>query len=191
VPLGQFRGDMGHPRVPVRLRSTVTMLVAASAAVLAASAAVLAASAVVLGAPPVVAAPVVLPSPCPLAPLALVAPALGVSKAELHPVTQSGRSDGFALKTCVFAHGADHVTVTLAPAAFGSGGASLPGLVTSHPAGLGSKGTFLQDARPGLVFASAVFVKGPLWGEAYSNAHVAAQAVLTLGRYVYSHMPPG
>ncbi len=152
---------------------------------------VLGTSAVALSALPVAAAPVVLPSPCPLAPLALVAPALGVPKAKLHPVTQSGRSDGFALETCVFAHGADHVTVTLAPAAYGSGGASLPGLVTSHPTGLGPKGTFLHDSRPGLVFASAVFVKGPLWGEAYSNAHVAAEAVLTLGRYVYSHLPPG
>ncbi len=184
MPSGHVRGDMGHAHVLVRLRSTFTMLVGASAVVLGASA-------VGLGASPVAAAPVVLPSPCPLAPLALVAPALGITKAKLHPVTQSGRSDGFALETCVFAHGADHVTVTLAPAAYGSGGASLPGLVTSHPAGLGPKGTFLRDARPGLVFASAVFVKGPLWGEAYSNAHVSAQAVLTLGRYVYSHLPPG
>jgi hypothetical protein len=95
------------------------------------------------------------------------------------------------LTTCLFAHGADHVTVTLAPAAYGSGGASLPGLVTSHPAGLGPHGMFLHDARPGLVFASAVFVKGPLWGEAYSNARVGTLAVLTLGRYVYSHLPPG
>ncbi len=184
MPAGQLRSDMGRAHVPARLRRTFTLLVGTSAAVLGASAAV-------LGAPPVVAAPVTLPSPCPLAPLALVAPALGTTKAELHPVAQSGRSDGFALKTCVFAHGADHVTVTLAPSAYGSGGASLPGLVTSHPVGLGPKGAFLHDARPGLVFASAVFVKGPLWGEAYSNAHVAAQAVLTLGRYVYLHLPPG
>jgi hypothetical protein len=166
------------------------VIVGASAVVLGASAVVLGASTVVLGAPPVAAAPVTLPSPCPLAPLALVAAALGIPKAELHPVAQSGRSDGFAVETCVFAQGADRVTVTLAPSAYGSGGASLPGLVTSHPAGLGPKGTFLHDARPGLLFASAVFVKDQLWGEAYSNAHVAAQAVLTLGRYVYSHLPP-
>jgi hypothetical protein len=182
VPSSQVRGDIGHAHVLVGLRSIFTMLVGTSAVVLGVSA-------LGLGAPPVAAASVVLPSPCPLAPLALVAPALGVTKAKLRPVTQLGRSDGFALKTCVFADGADHVTVTLAPAAYGSGGASLPGLVTSHPAGLGPKGTFLRDERPGLVFASAVFVKGPLWGEAYSNAHVPAQAVLTLGRYVYSHLP--
>ncbi len=192
MPSGQVRSDIGHAHVPVRLRSsTLAVLAGVRAVVLGASAVVPGACAIVLSAPPAAAAPVTLPSPCPLAPLALVAPALGIPKAELHPVTQLGRSDGFALETCVFAHGADHVTVTLAPAAYGSGGASLPGLVTSHPAGLGPKGTFLHDARSGLRFASAVFVKGPLWGEAYSNADVAAQAVLTLGRYMYSHLPPG
>ncbi len=174
---------MRRTGVSIRPRRTLT-------GILAVSAVVLSAGTVVLGAPPVAAAPVTLPSPCPLAPLALVAPALGIPKAELHPVAQLGRSDGFAVATCVFAHGADHVTVTLAPSAYGSGAATLPGLVTSHPAGLGPKGAFLQDARPGLVFASVVFVKGRLWGEAYSNAHVAPDTVLTLGRSVYSHLPP-
>jgi len=183
VRSGQVTGGTGHWHVPVGFRRTFSLFVGASAVVLGAST-------MVLGASPVAAAPPP-PSPCSLAPSALVAPALGVARAELHPVAQSSRSDGFAVQTCVFAHGAAHVTVTLAPAAYGSGSASLPGLVTSHPTGLGPKGAFLHDARPGLVFASAVFVKGPLWGEAYSNAHVAAQAVLTLGRYVYSHLSQG
>jgi hypothetical protein len=184
MPSGQLRRNKRPARVLVRLRSALTLLGGVGAVVLGAST-------VVPGTPPVTAAPLTLPDPCPLAPPVLVAPALGIPKAGLHPVAQSGRSDGFALKTCVFTQGADHVTVTLAPAAYGSGSGGLPGLVTSHPGGLGPKGTFLHDARSGLVFASAVFVKGPLWGEAYSNAHVSPQAVLTLGRYVYSHLPLG
>ncbi len=156
MPLSQVRGDMGRAHVPVRLRTTFAMLVGASAVVLGAST-------VVLGAPPLAAAPVVLPSPCPLAPFVLVAPALGVNKAKLHPVTQSGRSDGFALETCVFTHGADHVTVTLAPAAYGSGGASLPGLVTSHPAGLG-QGHVLARCAARACLCQRRFCEGPVVG---------------------------
>jgi hypothetical protein len=55
------------------------------------------------------------------------------------------------------------VTVTFAPAAYGAGGTGgLPGLVVTHPAGLGAEGTFLQDTRAGLVFSSTHFVKGAL-----------------------------
>jgi hypothetical protein len=135
------------------------------------------------------AAAVKLPSPCPLAPAALVAAALGAPKADVHPRAQSSRSDGFPIETCIFTHAAALVTVTVAPAAYGSAAGSLPGMVTSHPTGLGPKGTFLHDARPGTIFASAVVVKGPLWADAYSNAHVPPGAVLTLGRYLYSHLP--
>ena len=49
-------------------------------------------------------------------------------------------------------------------------------------------GLFLHDSRPGLILASAVFIKGGLWGEAYSDAKVPPGTVLTLGRYVYSHL---
>ena len=184
MPSGQVRGDTRHARSPLGSGVPSPCLVGASAVSWAP------APPVALSALPVAAAPGVPPSPCLLASLALVAPAGGPQSQAppRYPVGTLGR----------FCPGDVRVRPRRrprnrdpAPAAYGSGGASLPGLVTSHPTGLGPKGTFLHDSRPGLVFASAVFVKGPLWGEAYSNVHVAAEAVLTLGRYVYSHLPPG
>jgi hypothetical protein len=142
-----------------------------------------------LGQAPAGAATPVLPNPCVLAPPALVATALGVPQTAVHGALQPSVSDGFAIKICVFDHGATHVTVVVAPAAYGQGGGSLPGLVVSHPAGLGPRGAFYHDPKPGLIFASAVLFKGAYWGDAYSNAHVPPAGVLALGRYVYAHLP--
>ncbi len=138
------------------------------------------------------AAAAALPNPCTLAPVALVAlvaPALGVAPSAVHAVAQRSQVDGITVRTCSFTHGSVHVTVTVAPAAYGSGGfGGVPGLVISHPAGIGGDSAFLQDARTGDVFASVHFIKGPYWAEAYSNAHVPATGVLALGRHVYAHL---
>ncbi len=133
-------------------------------------------------------AAVAIPNPCGIAPVGLVAPALGVAKTAVHATLQKSKVDGFDISTCVFLHGSSHVSVTLAPAAYGSGTASIPGLVVTHPSGLGPEGKLLQDSSKGDVFASAVFVKDGLWGEAYSNAHVQPATVLALGRYAYAHV---
>lgn len=134
-----------------------------------------------------------MPDPCALAPAALVAPALGVPPSSLHATLQHSTADGFHLATCIFLHGSGvsstHVDVVLAPAAFGQGSSGgIPGLVTTHPSGLGPHGMFLYDQRPGNVFASAVFLKDGLWGEAYSSAHVPPAHDLALGRYAYAHL---
>lgn len=135
------------------------------------------------------AAAATLPNACTLAPASLVAPALGVAPSTLHAVPQISRVDGFTVHICSFTHGSVHVTVTVAPAAYGSGGfGGVPGLVVSHPAGIGGHGAFLWDSRTGNVFASVYFVKGPYWAEAYSNAHVPPTGDLALGRYVYAHL---
>jgi len=131
----------------------------------------------------------VIPNPCALSPVALVATALGVPRTSVHAVAQSSKVDGLSIKTCVFSHGSVHVTTTVAPAAFGTGSGGLPGLVTSHPSGLGPNGALLSDSRPGISFASAHFVEKGLWAEAYSNAHVAPGTVLALGRYMFAHLP--
>lgn len=143
-----------------------------------------------MGAAPATAAAPVLPAPCGLAPAALVAPALGVAKSAVHPTFQATSSDGFTIHTCVFVHGSARLNVTVAPAAYGSGGGVgfPPGFVVQHPTGLGPHGELLHDTSPSLFFATANFVKGALWGHVYSTAHVPLSAVLALGRYVYAHL---
>ena len=130
------------------------------------------------------AAAAALPNPC-----TLVAPALGVAPSAVHAVAQRSQVDGITVRTCSFTHGSVHVTVKVAPAAYGSGGfGGVPGLVISHPAGIGGDSAYLQDFRTGDVFASVHFIKGPYWAEAYSNAHVPATGVLAPGRHVYAHL---
>ncbi|HTW97819.1 MAG TPA: hypothetical protein VMD59_03525 [Acidimicrobiales bacterium] len=137
-------------------------------------------------------AEVVLPAPCPLFPAKLVAPALGVPVFAVHGRVEKSKADGFDLVLCVFTRGpgptGNLVDLTLAPAAFGQAGGSVPGMVTEHPAGLGPKGEFLYDRKAGNIFASAVFVKGGLWGDAYSNVKDPTATVLALGRYAYAHL---
>jgi hypothetical protein len=105
----------------------------------------------------------------------------------LHGVLRTTRSDGLVREDCVFTHSSVYAEVSVAPAAYGEGGSGgPPGMVSSHPSGLGPKGGFVHDSKP--VFASAHFTKGALWGIAYSNAPVAPSTVLALGRYVYAHI---
>jgi hypothetical protein len=135
------------------------------------------------------AAAAALPNPCTLAPVALVAPALGIAPSAVHAVAQSSQVDGITVRTCSFTHGSVHVTVKVAPGAYGSGGfGGVRGLVISHPAGIGGDSAYLQDSRTGDVFASVHFIKGPYWAGAYSNAHVPATGVFALGRHVYAHL---
>ena len=135
---------------------------------------------------PAPAGAVVLPNPCSLAPARLVAPALGVL-GTVRGALKATREDGLPREDCVFTHSSVYDEVSVAPAAFGEGGSGgPPGMVSSHPSGLGPQGVFVYDLKP--VFANAHFIKGGLWGLAFSNAPVAPSTVLALGRYVYAHL---
>jgi hypothetical protein len=135
-----------------------------------------------------VAVTVALPNPCALVPAGVVAPALGVPKAGVQPPAQSEQQGAFPTKQCLYRHGKAEVVLAVEPAAAHSPGPTGMTCDIEHPSGLGPKGSFSTSSCGHGPALTVTFVKGSLYGTAFSNANVAPSAVLALGRYYYKHL---
>ena len=128
------------------------------------------------------------PNPCTLVSPAVVSSTVGLSS------TLSGklstRPDGKVKQSlCTFTHGAATLEIVVAPHQPSGGYGGPPGMVMTHPSGLGTGATFAYGTNPRFLFANASFTKGSLDGGVYDNGKLPTADILSLAKIVYKALP--
>ena len=102
----------------------------------------------------------------------------------------STRPDGKVKQTlCTYTNGAATLEIGVSPHVPSGGSGGPPGMVLTHPSGLGTGATFAYGTNPKYKFATALFTKGNIDALVYSNGTYANAGIVALAHLVYAALP--